>query len=73
MKFVPLHKCTRLFVVEPLLMSQSIPNMLSDLFFATFLVIVYVSCATHMSSQTEVLGFPLTCFYTELLQLLLAL
>lgn len=45
MKFALLYKCTRLFDVEKLLMSKSIPNMLSDLCFAMFLVFVYGSCA----------------------------
>ena len=45
MKFALLYKCTRLFDVEQLLMSKSIPNMLSDLCFAMFLVFVYGSCA----------------------------
>lgn len=74
MQFALLYKCIRLFDVEQLFMSQSISNVLSDLFFALFLVIVYVSCATHLSRhQTEVLGFLWTCFYTKLLQVLLAL
>lgn len=68
MQLVLLHKCTWLFDVEQLLMSMPIPNMLSDLCFAMFLVIVYVYCATHMSGhQTEVLGFPMTCSSIELL------
>lgn len=73
-KFALLYKTTRLFDVEQLLMSKSIPNMLFDLCFAMFLVIVYVSCAAHMFAyHTEVLGFSLTCSFTEVLQLLLAL
>lgn len=45
MKFSLLYKCTRLFDVEKLLISKSIPNMLlSNLCFATFFLIVYESC-----------------------------
>lgn len=69
-KFALLYKCTTLFDVEQLLMSKSIPNLLSDLCFA----VTYAFCATCMSGrQTEVLDFSFTCSFTELLQVLVAL
>lgn len=69
-KFALLYKCTTLFDVEQLLMSKSIPNMLSDLCFA----IIYAFCANHMSGhQTELLDFSFTCSFTELLQVLVTL
>lgn len=73
MKFALLYKCTGLFDEEKLLTSKSIANILSDLCFAMFLVVVYVGCVTHMSGhRTQVLGFLLACSFTEFLQLLLA-
>lgn len=43
------HECIRLFDVEQLLVPKSISNTLFDMCFAMFLVIIYVSCATHRS------------------------
>lgn len=69
-KFALLYKCTKIFDVEQLLMSKSIPNLLSDLCFA----VVYAFSATHMSGhQTEVLDSSLTCSFTEVLQSHIAL